>query len=767
MARPSRTTQRASASRILPTNPSANAGALQTSLRYLPGIGPKRAEQLAGIGLLTVEDLLYHLPFRYEDRRQIKKIAAATVGLEESFVGRLAALQKRYNPRRRAQIMVGRLADDSGVIGLLWYRAPGFLANRLAAGQLLMVHGKVEAGAGGGRRIVHPEFEVLAAEDAVDPSAPAPALAAGSRSGFRPTGLPEGAIGLPVGLHLEKIVPVYLRPTGVSLTLMCKWANQAVAGYAGLLPNCLPRNTMERLHLVDLPSALRNLHGPAPEANVAALNDFSSPAHRAIIFDELFYLQLGLGLRKQNSRASPGIALPRQRTERLARMNRLLPFRLTGAQKRVLDEIFADMESAAVMQRLIQGDVGAGKTMVAWYASLRVIDNGYQAVWMAPTELLAEQHFRNLKPFADALNVGAVLITGSLPVKERKAALDLAAGGEAQLVVGTHALIQEGVVIPRMALGVIDEQHRFGVVQRLALQRLTGESGAGSLAGGAPHMLLLSATPIPRSLALVLYGDLDVSILDEMPPGRTPIHSKVYGDKERREVYALVLEQLRGGHQAFIVYPLVEASEQLQLVRDATQMAEKMRAGAFKEFGVGLVHGRMATAERDEVMRAFRDGKLGVLVSTTVIEVGIDIANATVMVIEHAERFGLSQLHQLRGRVGRGAAAGHCLLINRAPGNPLAVQRLRVMEKEHDGFKIAEADLAQRGPGEFLGTRQSGLGDFRLANLARDARLLMEARQEAQAWLQKDPNLESSESARMKDILMQRWAQRLQLGAVG
>ena len=733
MARTSRRIQRASANRISNSKPSTNAG-LQTPLRYLQGIGPKRAEQLAGIGLLTVEDLLYHLPFRYEDRRRIKKIAAAVVGQEESFVGRLVALQKRFNPRRRAQMLTARLADDSGVIGLVWYRAPGFLANRLTAGQILLVHGKVESGAGSERRIAHPEFEVLEAEDAAD---------------------------------LAKIVPVYLRPAGVSLTLMRKWANQAVAGYAGHLPSCLPRSTMERLKLLDLPSALRDLHGPAPEANVAALNDFSSPAHRTIIIDELFYLQLGLGLRKTNNRACAGVALPRQRTERLAHMNRLLPFRLTGAQKRVLDEIFADMESAAVMQRLIQGDVGAGKTMVAWYASLRVIDNGYQAVWMAPTELLAEQHFRSLKPYAEGLNVRATLVTGSLPAKERKAALDLANSGAAQLVLGTHALIQEGVEIPRMALGVIDEQHRFGVVQRLALQRLTGKTSNGSLEANAPHMLLMSATPIPRSLALVLYGDLDVSILDELPPGRTPISTKVYGEKARREVYALVLEQLRRGHQAFIVYPLVEASEQLQLVRDATQMAEKMRAGAFKEFGVGLVHGRMSPAERDDVMRAFRDGKIGVLVSTTVIEVGIDIPNATVMVIEHAERFGLSQLHQLRRRVGRGTAAGHCLLINRAPGNPLADQRLRVMEKQHDGFKIAEADLAQRGPGEFLGTRQSGLGDFRLANLARDTRLLLEARQEAQAWLQKDPDLDSVESARMKEILMQRWAQRLQLGTVG
>jgi ATP-dependent DNA helicase RecG len=726
--------QRSLINRTTKSELSTNGAALQTPLRFLKGIGPKRADQLAAIGLMTVEDLLYHLPFRYEDRRQIKKIADAAPSQNETFVGRLIRLQKKYIPRRRAQRLSGQLSDDSGVIELIWYRAPGFLANSLAAGQTLLVHGKVETGADGRRRIAHPEFDVLdAAED---------------------------------GAALQEVLPVYLRPAGVALSLMRKWTGEAVVGYAGNLPSRLPKTAIERLGLLDLGRALNRLHQPDRDADVKALNEFATPAHRSIIFDELFYLQLGLGLRKQKQRGSAGIVLPRERTARMARMNQLLPFRLTGAQKRVLDEIFADMESAAVMQRLIQGDVGAGKTMVAWYSSLRAIDNGYQAVWMAPTELLAEQHFRSLKPYADALDVRSVLLIGSLPAKERKLALERVASGAAQWVVGTHALIQESVEVPRMGLGVIDEQHRFGVLQRLSLQRLTGTGGDDPLSG-APHMLLMSATPIPRSLAMVLYGDLDVSILDEMPPGRTPIKTKVFREKDRRAVYQLILDELKRGHQAFIVYPLVEASEQLQQVRDATQMAEKMSAGAFKEFGVGLAHGRMAAAERDEVMRGFRDGKLGVLVSTTVIEVGIDIPNATVMVIEHAERFGLSQLHQLRGRVGRGSAAGYCLLVNRAPGNPIAAERLRVMEKEHDGFKIAEADLHLRGPGEFLGTRQSGLGDFRLANLARDARLLMEARQEAQAWLEIDPNLESAESVRMKEILMQRWAQRLQLGAVG
>jgi ATP-dependent DNA helicase RecG len=321
--------------------------------------------------------------------------------------------------------------------------------------------------------------------------------------------------------------------------------------------------------------------------------------------------------------------------------------------------------------------------------------------------------------------------------------------------------------VPKLGLGVIDEQHRFGVLQRLSLQQLVSRTSGIVPDARQPHVLLMSATPIPRSLAMVLYGDMEVSFLDEMPPGRLPVQTKVYGEGGRRAVYQWVIRELNAGHQAFIVYPLVEASQELAQVRDATQMAEKMRQGVFKEFGVGLVHGKMAAAERDEVMRSFRDGAVGVLVATTVIEVGIDIPNATIMVVEHAERFGLSQLHQLRGRVGRGKAAGYCLLINRAPRKPLAEKRLRIMEREHDGFKVAEADLAMRGPGEFLGTRQSGLGDFRLANLVRDAKILIDARKEAQAWLEHDQDLSRSESSGLREVLQHRWGQRLQLGAVG
>ncbi|HWH76593.1 MAG TPA: helicase-related protein, partial [Candidatus Binatus sp.] len=346
------------------------------------------------------------------------------------------------------------------------------------------------------------------------------------------------------------------------------------------------------------------------------------------------------------------VQLTSNKSQLPARMRALLPFKLTAAQERVLTEIDGDLTANHPMQRLVQGDVGSGKTMVAWLASLQVIEQGHQALWMAPTELLAEQHFRNLKPLADALNIPFALLNASTPARERKVLLQRIANGEIDFVVGTHALIQDDVRVPRMGLGVIDEQHRFGVLQRLSLQRLVGDDGAP--ANRQPHMLLMSATPIPRSLAMVLYGDMEVSYVDEMPPGRTPIKTLVFGERQRKQLYSMVLDQLKSGHQAYVVLPLVEASEQLQQVRDATQMAEKMRQTLFKEFGVGLVHGRMKAEERDAIMREFLDGKLGILVATTVIEVGIDIPNATVMVVEHAERFGLSQLHQLRGRVGRG-----------------------------------------------------------------------------------------------------------------
>jgi ATP-dependent DNA helicase RecG len=708
--------------------------ALSTSIGNLKGIGPKRAAQLKSFGIQTVLDLLRHLPFRYEDRRRIEKISSASAGMETTFVGQLIGLQKRYIPRRRSQILLATLRDDSGSIDLVWYHAPRYLADSLANGQMISAHGKVEPGMPGRLRMVHPEFDFVEYGQETE---------------------------------LQRIVPIYVHPAGLPLSLMRRWIGEALSAYGVYLVDSLPQSITERHRLMTLPAAINELHAPPREIDVDTFNSFSSRAHRTVVFEELFYLQLGLGERKQARSQSASIRFSAEKARLSQRMRDLLRFELTGAQRRALSEIEADMAQPQPMQRLLQGDVGSGKTMVAWFASLRAMEHGYQAIWMAPTEILAEQHYRNLKDFADQLRIPSALLTAATPAKERKALLQAIARSDVAFVVGTHAIIQQEIRAPRMGLGVIDEQHRFGVMQRLSLQRLVEKTEHPSASSRQPHMLLMSATPIPRSLAMVLYGDMEVSFIDEMPPGRRPVQTQVFAERDRKNVYSLVLDQLRQGRQAFVVLPLVEPSEQLAQVRDATQMAQKMQQTMFRQFGIGLVHGRLKSVERDRIMRSFRDGALSLLVATTVIEVGIDVPNATVMVIEHAERFGLSQLHQLRGRVGRGAAQSHCLLVNRGTGSALAAERLRVMEKEHNGFKIAEADLRLRGPGEFLGARQSGLADFHFANLARDARLLTEARRAALEWLDRDPELKSKSSAGMRQILRHRWGAALELASVG
>ena len=713
--------------------------ALLTSLRFLKGVGPKRAAQLEGLGLKTVEDLIYHLPFRYEDRRRIKKIQQASLGEVESYIGKVTALEKKYIPRRRRQMLLGRLTDDTGSIGLVWYHTTPYIWKALFKGMDLLIHGRVEKGTGGQKQIVHPEFET---------------------------------IGPGEGEDRERILPIYLRPGGIPLGTIRRLVTQALSDFASYLPRSLPETILRRQRLMDLREAMSQIHYPDKTADLTFLNQFASTAHRAIIFDEFFYLQLGLRMRRKQRSTLSGISFVPGKERLTGRMQALLPFTLTKSQERILEEIYQDMGSSEPMQRLIQGDVGSGKTIVAWFATLRAIENGFQAVWMAPTELLAEQHFHTLKSFADKLGLSSALLTGSLPARVKKETTQRLEKGEISFVVGTQALIQEGVHLPRMGLGIIDEQHRFGVLQRMALQRRANSGASSTPSISQPDILLMSATPIPRSLAMVLYGDMEVSSLDEMPPGRTPVQTRLLGEQERPGLYELIRAELKKGHQAYIVYPLVEASERLQL-RDATRMAEELSLGILKDFSLALIHGRMSADEQDQVMRRFKEGKLQILVATTVIEVGIDIPNATIMVVEHAERFGLSQLHQLRGRVGRGEDPSLCILVqyeSRSSGgltHPEGFTRLKVMEKEHNGFKIAEADLTLRGPGELLGTRQSGLADFRLANLVRDSQLLLDARREAIDWLRQDPFLTDSESLTLKEILKHRWGRRLELGSIG
>ncbi len=691
--------------------------ALDQPLQFLKGVGPRRAEMFRKFGLRRVEDLLYHLPFRYEDRRRITPIRDLRVGAEATSVGTLIHLAERYAGRSRRHILEGAVRDATGILPLTWYHQIAYFRSRYAVGSEYVVHGKVEASPTGGRRMVHPDM--------------------------------EPAVG-----EVRGIVPVYEKPGGLSVPAMRKLAQQAVELWADRVPSVLPEAIVQREGLMDLSQALRAVHLPDTEADVAALNAFTSAAHRSLVFDELFFLQLGMLLRRRANAAEPGLALPR-RGSLTDRLRELLPFRLTGAQERVLREVFADMAEPRPMHRLIQGDVGSGKTIVALFAALVAVENDYQAAIMAPTELLAEQHFRSMEPYADRLGVRIELLTSEVSKARRGEIYDGLASGGVQLVLGTHALVQESVRFRALGLGVIDEQHRFGVLQRAALRSF-----------GAPDILLMTATPIPRTLALTLYADLDVSFLDELPPGRAPVRTVIYPENRRAEVYELVRRELDRGRQGYVVYPLVEGSEDPTL-RDATTMARELARTVFPGYRVGLIHGRMKADEKDAVMRRFQAGDLQLLVSTTVVEVGIDVPNATVMVVEHAERFGLAQLHQLRGRVGRGSEPATCVLVASYAQGDNARERLEAMARSTDGFEIAEIDLRMRGPGDFLGTRQAGMPDFRVSNLIRDSRILEAARRAAREWLERDPDLSSPESQPLRAVLAHRWSGRLELAHTG
>jgi ATP-dependent DNA helicase RecG len=480
-----------------------------------------------------------------------------------------------------------------------------------------------------------------------------------------------------------------------------------------------------------------------------------SAAHKRLIFDELFYFELAMALKHKGNVLEEGIAF-HATGELSGRFLSILPFGLTAAQNRVIEEIRSDMSRPSPMHRLLQGDVGSGKTVVSMAAMLTACENGYQAAMMAPTEILAEQHFRNIRRWAEALGLKTVLLSGSTRSAEKKDLVRQIEAGEIHIVVGTHALIQEGVDFRNLGLVVVDEQHRFGVVQRAALRAK----------GSNPDVLVMTATPIPRTLAMTVYGDLDISVIDEMPPGKKPVKTKVFYEKERPRVYEIIRKEAVKGNQVFIVYPLVEESEALDL-KDATRMAEHLQKDVFPELRIGLIHGRMKGQEKDDIMKSFNDRRLDVLVSTTVIEVGIDIPQASLMVIEHAERFGLAQLHQLRGRVGRSDIPSYCVLMTDYRGSENARKRLRIMEQTNDGFRIAEADLEIRGPGEFMGTRQSGFPDFRVANILRDGRLLNDARTEAFQLVEKDPRLGRPEHAVLREVLLWKWEGRLDLARTG
>jgi ATP-dependent DNA helicase RecG len=692
---------------------------LKKPVQFVKGVGPRRAEQLERLGIRTVEDLLYHIPFRYQDRREIKKICDLIVGEEGATVGQLVRMGRRFMARSRRWVLEAVVRDETDFLFLLWYHQHRYFQQRYQLGQRVLLYGKAELGMKGGKWMIHPDIEVLEEDE-----------------------------------ETARVLPIYNKTTEMTVGAMRRLVHGAVAAHVDLVPNSIPAEMSARRGLMELSAALRSLHMPPLDADVVALNNAASPAHRTVVFDELFYLQLGMTLRRRNMVKEDGLSIVPGPLAR--RLHEVLPFRLTNAQERVLETIFRDMAAPHPMNRLIQGDVGSGKTIVAFCAALAALDSGYQVAFMAPTELLAEQHFRTLSPLAEKLGISITLLTGEVKSRQKYEVYGLIEQGKVEIVVGTHALIQEAVRFHRLGLAIVDEQHRFGVMQRAALKKL----------GANPDVLLMTATPIPRTLALTIYGDLDVSAIDELPPGRKPIATRVFHEGEREKAYRAVKEQLDRGHQAYVVYPLVEESEKSDL-KAATTMAEKLAQTFFKGYSVGLVHGRMRGEEKDAVMAQFKRGEHHLLVSTTVIEVGIDVPNATVILIEHAERFGLAQLHQLRGRVGRGQAESFCFLLAQYTPADEAHRRLRVMIETNDGFKIAEADLAFRGPGEFLGTRQSGLPDFRVANIVRDSRILEIAREEAEAWLTKDPDLTTPASRRLRAVLEDRWAGRLELARVG
>ena len=702
---------------------------LESPVQYVKGVGPKLAALLNAHEVRTVEDLLHFLPRRYEDRRAMAAICDLQDGVNATVEAEvLARSERRYRGRKGLDVAVG---DPSGVLHLCWFRMPGegFL-DRFQKGRRLRVSGQVRFFRGM-PQMVHPETMMLS--EAVEVESAADAI-------------------VPVYTEIEGLRPAHLRR-------VVRGALPAASELVEVLPEWI----LSRRQLPPLEEAIRSLHQPPPTIALDLLHRQGTPWHRRLIYEELFLVQLAVLRRKAEAEAQPGHAIPLGESL-LDEAHRLFPFTMTSAQTRVLAEIEADLKRPIPMNRLLQGDVGSGKTAVAVAAAAAVARAGFQASIMAPTELLAEQHGRVALTALAGAGFRGALLTGAVVGSERRHILTELQTGRCQVIVGTHALIQEEVRFHKMALAVVDEQHRFGVRQRARLVAMGRES-----LKSVPHMLVMTATPIPRTLALTVYGDLDLSLLDELPPGRVPAETFLYREKQRDQVYARVRQVVETGQQAYVVFPLVEESdaEELEGVRAATSAAEELANGFLSGVTVGLIHGRMSSDDKDRVMRSFVNAEIQVLVATTVIEVGIDVTNATVMVIEHAERFGLSQLHQLRGRVGRGRVRGLCLLVARYTPSEDAWRRLKIMEATNDGFRIAEEDLSIRGPGDFLGTRQSGVPLLSVANLARDQKILQQARDDASELLSVDPELQKPEHARLRDRLTQVWQEKLDLAQIG
>jgi ATP-dependent DNA helicase RecG len=689
---------------------------LDRPVQFLKGVGPRRAEALVGLGITQARDLLYHVPRRYDDASTVQPIGRLEVGMDVTAVGEVRS--KGVIPTRKGlRIFQAVLQDDTGMITVAWPGQP-WLDRKIREGDVLLVTGPVRFFHG---RQIQPREHTLLGRD-------------GQR------GQEAGTIFVTYPASEE--VPQWVLRGIFERNL------DALLGWADEDEYLSPDQLTER-GWPSLSEALGLMHRPSSIAE-------AERGRRRLAFDELFFLQIAQArARFAQTEAVPGIV--HRRTNELIRpLFELLPFRLTEAQARVLREVYGDMTSELRMNRLVQGDVGSGKTIIALFAMLLAVEGGSQAALMAPTEILAEQHARKLRELLEPLGLDVVLLTGGLGTRERRSALEGLRGGTAKLAVGTHALIQDAVAFHRLGLVVVDEQHRFGVRQRMALARRGDDN---------PDVLIMSATPIPRSLAMALYGDLDLSVLDELPPGRRPVRTALRTPDRREDVYRFVDAEVERGRQAYMVYPLVAESEKVDLLA-ATDEFERLRTEVFPNRRVGLLHGQLPSDEKDRVMRSFMAGEVDVLVATTVIEVGIDVPNASVMVIEHAERFGLSQLHQLRGRVGRGAAESHCILVAE-PGEE-ALERLKVFRDTSDGFEIARADLRIRGQGDLFGAQQHGHDPIlRFADLFEDEDLLMLAQSEARALVAADPDLSAPEHERLKTLLESRYRSRLEMFGVG
>jgi ATP-dependent DNA helicase RecG len=699
-----------------------SADFLGTPLQYVRGVGPKRAADLERVGLRTVEDLLIRFPLRYENRAQTMAVGALRPGQTVTVVGAVLSTGLRATRRPGFRIFEVIVRDATGAVRAVFPNQP-FLRDVFHPQQQVVMFGTVEFRGSGGLQLTNPDYEIIRADAEDD----------------------DGTI------HTARIVPIYEKAGSVTPRMQRTLVHRLLASMPPDLPDPLPADVGAGRGWPNRRDAIRDAHFPPDGTDMDALNAFATPAQQRLIFEEFFLFQAGLVLRKRRHSAERKARAVVVDDRIRASARRVLPFKLTEGQRSALRDIVTDMQRIEPMNRLLQGDVGAGKTIVALLSALVAMENGFQVAFMAPTEVLADQHYLTIRRLLEASRFRIASLTGGLTAAARRAAHAELASGVTHLAIGTHALAESAVQFRDLGLVIIDEQHRFGVMQRATLRAK----------GHNPDVLVMTATPIPRTLALTTYGDLDISVIRDLPPGRQPIRTLMQAESRREEVYGLARRELERGRQVYVVYPLVEESEKIDL-RAATAMAEHLRGSVFPEYTVALLHGRLKQDEKDRVMASFARGEVHLLVSTTVIEVGVDVANATLMIVEHAERFGMAQLHQLRGRVGRGTHASRCVLLYQPPLGQAGRARLDALVETTDGFVIAERDLALRGPGDFFGTRQSGIPTLRVGDLGRDVALMNDARREAETWLDR-----GVASGALVDYLTTNWASRFGLVGIG